>query len=241
MKLSVIIPAFNEEKYIEPCLGSIRAALAAHSGRIEHSEIIVTDNNSTDRTAEIAESCGARVVFEEENQISRARNAGAAQAFGDWLLFVDADSIIPPATLGNMLDHIESRRFVGGSSALVFDEASLSARLLCTVACLIMRILNGAGGAFLFVRADAFRKVGGFSLDVYAAEELILANALKRWGRAHGLRYRFMTEQPYITSSRKLRHYRYRDLFKLFMLGALQPRKTLGSRDRLGFFYDGKR
>ena len=55
-------------------------------------ELIVCDNNSTDRTAEIARNAGARVVFEPVNQIARARNRGAAAATGDWLIFVDADS-----------------------------------------------------------------------------------------------------------------------------------------------------
>lgn len=93
MHLSIIIPAFNEERLIEQCLQSVYASLATNSQPGFTSEIIVVDNNSTDNTANLARQAGARVVFEPVNQIGRARNAGAAEATGDWLLFVDADSI----------------------------------------------------------------------------------------------------------------------------------------------------
>ncbi len=96
MKLSVIIPAFNEEKYIERCVGSIARALEVHAARLADNEIIVTDNNSTDATAEVARRAGAKVVLEPVNHISRARNAGAAVATGEMLLFLHADTVLDP-------------------------------------------------------------------------------------------------------------------------------------------------
>jgi len=76
---SVIVPAFNEEAFLGHTLDALRQAMATVS---LHGEVIVTDNNSTDTTAEIAAASGAKVVFEPVNQISRARNAGARQAAG---------------------------------------------------------------------------------------------------------------------------------------------------------------
>ncbi|MEP6879988.1 MAG: glycosyltransferase, partial [Nitrosospira sp.] len=76
MHLSIIIPAFNEERLIEPCLQSVSASLAANDRPGLTSEIIVVDNNSTDNTANLARQAGARVVFEPINQIGRARNTG---------------------------------------------------------------------------------------------------------------------------------------------------------------------
>src|SRR5947209_5963027 len=73
MKLSVILPAFNEEKLLPGCLASVAAALRACSAPDWSAEVIVCDNNSTDRTAEVARAGGAAVVFEPINQISRAR------------------------------------------------------------------------------------------------------------------------------------------------------------------------
>src|SRR5882724_1071379 len=92
VKISVVVPAFNEERLLPPTLRSTRAAAGAFDARGWRWELIVCDNNSTDRTGEIARAGGAEVVFEPVNQIARARNTGAASAGGDWLVFVDADS-----------------------------------------------------------------------------------------------------------------------------------------------------
>src|SRR5687768_9752371 len=92
MLVSVIVPAFNEEKLLGQSLRAIKEACKAFEERGWSWEMVVCDNNSTDRTAEIAEGEGARVVFEPINQISRARNGGASIAQGDWFVFVDADS-----------------------------------------------------------------------------------------------------------------------------------------------------
>lgn len=98
MHLSIIIPAFNETRLIESCLQSVSTSLVGNGRPDFKSEIIVVDNNSTDNTAELARQAGAQVVFEPINQIGRARDAGAAEAMGDWLLFVDADSIFKSRT-----------------------------------------------------------------------------------------------------------------------------------------------
>jgi len=76
MKLSVVIPAYNEEKYLPATLAALKDALES----IEDSEIIVIDNESTDATREIAESYGARIVDEHEHNIGKVRNTGANAA-----------------------------------------------------------------------------------------------------------------------------------------------------------------
>src|SRR5512141_1348541 len=113
MRLSIVIPAFNEERLIERCLQSISASLAANVKPGFTSEIIAVDNNSTDSTAELARQAGALVVFEPINQIGRARNAGAAEATGDWLLFLDADSLLSPGLLADILRVLEGGKHVG--------------------------------------------------------------------------------------------------------------------------------
>ena len=92
LKITIIIPAFNEERLLGETLGHVNSARAAFTALGLESELIVCDNNSTDRTADIARAAGAVVVFEPVNQIARARNRGADSATGDWLLFIDADS-----------------------------------------------------------------------------------------------------------------------------------------------------
>lgn len=83
MKISIIVPAFNEEQFLGKTLAQIKAATSALANTGWGTELIVCDNNSTERTAEIAQAAGANVVFEPVNQISRARNSGAAAATGD--------------------------------------------------------------------------------------------------------------------------------------------------------------
>jgi len=78
MKISVVIPAFNEERLL-PGTCARSGALAALERRQWQTEVIVCDNNSTDATAAIARAAGATVVFEPVNQIARARNRGRKQ------------------------------------------------------------------------------------------------------------------------------------------------------------------
>jgi glycosyltransferase involved in cell wall biosynthesis len=106
-KLSVVIPAFNEEVGISECIRRVRVALDRVARLLAGSEIVVCNNNSTDRTAAIAEELGCRIVFEPVNQIARARNAAARAASGDWLLFIDADSWPSPEL---MQDAVQTMR-----------------------------------------------------------------------------------------------------------------------------------
>src|SRR5678815_1294200 len=110
MKISIIIPAFNEERLIAHTLASVQHGTAEFVRRGWETEVIVCDNNSTDRTAEIARAAGAKVVFEPVNQIARARNSGAAAAGGDWLIFVDADSNPDRELFCEVADQIAAER-----------------------------------------------------------------------------------------------------------------------------------
>ena len=78
MKISVIVPAFNEEKLLAQTLGHLKEAIRVFERLGCAAQLIVCDNNSTDQTSQIARDGGAEVVFEPINQIARARNTGAA-------------------------------------------------------------------------------------------------------------------------------------------------------------------
>ena len=110
MKVSIVVPAFNEEKMLPRSLSAIGEATSAFSKIGWETELVVCDNNSTDRTPDIAREKGATVVFEPVNQIARARNRGAAAATGDWLIFVDADSHPGIALFDAVADEIETGR-----------------------------------------------------------------------------------------------------------------------------------
>lgn len=241
MKLSIVVPAFNEEKLLQACLESARAALASGLRPGWESEIVVCDNNSTDATAAIAKEEGAAVVFEPHNQISRSRNTGARAASGDWLLFIDADSVLDPVVLGDMLSAAESGRFVGGGCLIEFDFMPPAVLFAVRAWNLLSRTMGWAAGSFVFSRADAFREVGGFSQELYAAEEIALSMALKRWGRARGLRFTILRKKPHLSSGRKARLYTSREFCRVLMSLVFSPVKTIKDRKSLFQLYDGRR
>ena len=122
MKISIVIPAFNEERLLGESLAQIKSAAGAFAQRGWEVEFIVCDNNSTDRTPEIARAAGATVVFEPVNQIARARNSGAAAATGDWLVFVDADSHPSAELFSEVAEQILSGQCLAGGATVRLDE-----------------------------------------------------------------------------------------------------------------------
>jgi glycosyltransferase involved in cell wall biosynthesis len=172
LKLSVIVPAFNEERLLPATLASIRTAVRAFHDAGWSTELIVCDNNSTDRTAKVAAAAGARVVFEPVNQIARARNAGAAAASGDWLLFVDADSHPSPGLLSDVADAIRGGDCIAGGATVTIDSTKRLARAAVVMWNFISRTMRWLAGSFIFCETATFRRVGGFSERLYAAEEL---------------------------------------------------------------------
>lgn len=89
MKVSVVIPAYNEENYIEKCLKALS------NQTVKADEIIVVDNKSHDKTAEVAKRLGAKVINESKQGASYARNTGFDKASGDIIARTDADTIVP--------------------------------------------------------------------------------------------------------------------------------------------------
>ena len=231
MKLSVIVPAFNEEKLLGATLACIRDASSGMDA-----ELIVCDNNSTDRTAEIATQAGARVVFEPLNQISRARNTGAAAASGDWLVFVDADSFPDRALFAELAEAIASGRCIGGGATVRFDEADRAARGAIAIWNAISRAMRWAAGSFVFCEAQAFRALGGFSTDLYASEEIDFSRRLKRRGPMT-----ILHRHPLRTSGRKVRLYSKAEYLKLLARVVLSGGRSLRSRDECFAWYDGRR
>lgn len=148
---SVIIPAYNEEALLAETIAEIRRAmddLLPIDG-----EMIVVDNNSVDRTPKIATDAGARVVFEPINQISRARNAGAREAKGKYLFFVDADTVVPFPLLKKSLTFMIDGEIGAGGSTLRFDsklpEGSLD-HFFANFWNLVSRSFRMAAGSFIF-------------------------------------------------------------------------------------------
>ncbi len=198
---SLIVPAFDEEQELPRTLPVLLEAMKKCGRR---GELIVVDNNSTDRTPEIAREHGARVVFEAHNQISRARNAGARAAKGAHLVFVDADTLIPPELLDAALANLESGKCCGGGAAISLDRYPYEAmRRFVRFWNWYSQKVRAAAGSFVYCLKEAFDDVGGFSERVYAAEELFLSRALRKWSRKHGMEFRIIAEHAVVSSARK--------------------------------------
>jgi glycosyltransferase involved in cell wall biosynthesis len=236
LKLSVVVPAFNEERLLLQTLRHIRAGLHVFDQRGWSTEIVVCDNNSTDRTAEIARAAGARVAFEPVNQISRARNTGAAEASGDWMLFVDADCSPDPALFTDVLEAVEKGHCVGGGSTIALPGAPAAVRFWVALWNGLSRALSWAAGSFLFCEARAFREAGGFSQELYAGEEIDLSRRLKRRGR-----FVILHRHPLATSDRKARLYTWREHGVFLFRCAVSGGRALRRRDKCSLWYDGRR
>ena len=242
MKLSIVIPAFNEEKLLPACLESVRESCEVLRSRGWGTEVIVCDNNSTDRTPQIAESFGARVVFEKINQIGRARNTGAGIAGGEWLLFVDADSLVTPRLFEDLAEMLACEDVIGGGACISIDEgARLAAKipvLLCNTA---SRLFKYAAGSFLFCRRAVFERLGGFNLELYAGEELDLSYRIKQVARKDAKRFTILSRGRLRTSMRKLELYSMTEWFMTLVRMIVRYRGTTGNRDACFIWYDGRR
>ncbi|HEY6821407.1 MAG TPA: glycosyltransferase [Burkholderiales bacterium] len=241
MKVSIVVPAFNEERLLATSLRVIQESRKQFEKRGWSTELIVCDNNSTDRTAEIARAAGAQVVFEPVNQISRARNAGAAAATGDWLVFIDADSAPSPELFSEVCGEIEGGKTVAGGSTVAFREAALAPRLALGAWNVVSRAARWAAGSFMFCETAAFRRVGGFSEELFASEELDLYRRLKRLARREGRRIVILHRHPIVTSARKAELYTWGEMGLFVFRTLLAPKRTLRSREACYSWYDGRR
>ena len=233
--VSILIPAFNEEKLIGEVLDSVLQSIAAIAP--VPCEIIVCDNNSTDRTAEIALGKGALVVHEPYNQIARARNAAAKAARGKWLIFVDADTFLSPALLRNTVAALESGKVCAGGAVLKVDIKlkGLMAPLILKTWNRISPFFGLAAGSYIFCDREAWVDTGGFDENYYAGEEIFFSKKLKLWGRARGLKFKVFTHTPILTSARKFEWYGQRELL-LTILRMTRP-GAINSREQCGLWY----
>lgn len=241
MKISVIVPAYNEEGVLGESLRSIRAAMSEFEKCGWPCELIVCDNNSTDRTADIARGAGATVVFEPVNQIARARNTGAAHATGDWLVFVDADSHPSAELFADVVRAIRVGRCLAGGSTIAFEDDRASLRVIAWGWNAWSRISRWAAGSFVFCDASAFRQLGGFSLRFYAGEEIDFSRRIKRLACTRGRTIAILHRHALVTSGRKARLYTWRELLSFTARTILYGGRTLRSADECFAWYDGRR
>ncbi len=204
MELSVIVPAFNEEAYIGATLESIEEAAArlrASAGA--EVEIIVVDNNSSDGTAAAARGMGAKVIGEPVQGIARARNAGARQATGEVLVFVDADVLVPHTLLDAIHTAMEDGTCIGGAVAVEYHPRRSSVRLYLHAWRLLGRLTGMAQGATQFLRRRTFDELGGYDESLWMGEDVDFIWTLRRLARRTDARVRLLSEPRVRPSCRR--------------------------------------
>jgi rSAM/selenodomain-associated transferase 2 len=183
--ISIIVPVLDEAGAIEATLGAMQAM------RARGAEVIVVDGGSTDATRQLAAPLADRVI-ESPRGRSAQMNAGAWAARGSVLVFVHADTLLPPAADGAI-----AAALAAGPEWGRFDVAIDSAAPLLVLVALMMNLrsrLTGVatGDQALFARRAAFERAGGFP-DIPLMEDIALSKSLKQAGAPACLRERVVT------------------------------------------------
>ena len=242
MRVSVVLPAFNEEKLLPAALAAVGDAASAFTARGWAWECVVCDNNSTDATAAVARAAGATVVFEPVNQIGRARDAGARAANGDWLVFIDADSTPSAELFASIATRIAEGRVLGGGSTVELEPGTPRyARFVCGLWNLWSRLAGWAAGSCVWVETEAFRTVGGFGTEYYAGEEVFLSRRLKSLARRSGRRFVILAGHPLRTSARKLKLYTLTEGGRFFFRMLFTAGRAAKRPENCEIWYDGRR
>ena len=183
MEFSIIIPTYQEEGCIEQCLRSIAQQEYI---RAEY-EIIVSDAYSTDRTVERARRYADKIINDDRRGIAYGRNAGALNACGDILVFVDADAILSSDFLFQSHQVFQNSSVVGMTGIPVPSDGGLMQRFVYRGTYWLVRVFYLFGvslfpGICVAYRREAFKILGGFREDFGIVEDLDLSRRISCLG-----------------------------------------------------------
>ena len=182
MKISVVIPALNEEKMIEDSLKSINNQTLPRKDY----EIIVVDGKSSDKTVEIARKYADRVLVGNYKPIGLARDIGLRKAKGEIVAQTDADTIVPNNWLESFIKAFEDKRVVGAFGNLRYKEKTIPSKFYERGARLIIlffkHVMPMFHGFNICVRKNAALEVGGF-VHALSGEDYNIGKKLKKIGK----------------------------------------------------------
>ncbi|HEY5383419.1 MAG TPA: glycosyltransferase family A protein [Candidatus Paceibacterota bacterium] len=190
MKISFVIPAYNEEALIGKCLLSVQQEIArvrAPGSNLEI-EVVVVNNASSDHTKEIAQSfVGVRVVDEMHKGLVRARKAGFNATDGELIANIDADTMLPPGWLNEVMSEFQNdSALVALSGPFIYYDLPFSKRMFVRPWYFLGWLFLGfriQGGNFV-IRRDAWERVGGFDTSIeFYGEDADVAKRLKKAGK----------------------------------------------------------
>ncbi|MHB1376294.1 MAG: glycosyltransferase family 2 protein [Candidatus Humimicrobiaceae bacterium] len=183
--VSIVIPAFNEEKFLVESLKSVLAQ------DYKNFELIVVDNNSTDNTLKIAKSFGARVFFESSQGVGFARQRGFMEAKGEIVATTDADTILPSNWVSRIAEEFKKdQNLVAFGGLYTLYSGAITARVAVSYLAypfwFIDKLFSGGWtlpGANLAIRMNTFLKVGGFKTELALGEDANISQRLRKFGK----------------------------------------------------------
>jgi glycosyltransferase involved in cell wall biosynthesis len=184
-KISVVIPAFNEEKFIGKTLFSLLEQ------DFKDFEIIVVDNNSTDKTAKIAKKFGAILISEKNQGVAFARQKGFLNAKGKIVASTDADTILPRNWLSRIFEEFEKNENLvafGGSCYFYSGPilVRLASRYFLNLFLIFDKFFSGGWnlmGCNMAIKKEAFLKIGGFNTNLRMNEDVEISYRLREIGK----------------------------------------------------------
>ena len=201
--ISIIIPTLNEEKNIGFVLRALRNQ--DYEGKYE---IIVADSYSEDKTVKIAKKYADKVVLESKRSVSAGRNAGAREAKGEILVFLDADTYVLPNFLQVIEKSFKDRKVIGVQVAIISEAFGYLIHHLISSLLHEFSFLAGypiVSTVAFACRRDAFWKVGGFNEEMKLTEDIDLGLRLAKYARQNGKILIYTRETMVLTSSRRLK------------------------------------
>jgi len=241
-RFSLIIPAWNEEKYLPRLLATVDTARKTYSSQPDAIEIIVADNMSTDATADVARQAGCRVVSVEERRIAAARNGGASAATGEILAFIDADSQVHPSTFVEIDEVLATGRYIAGASGVRMERWSPG---IVATWCLMMPMVFAMSmdTGVVFCRREDFETIGGYSSERYFAEDVEFLLSLRKLGRTRRQRLVRLRRSKAIASTRKFDRHGDWHYFRLVaeVLGDMIRDPKAVSRYAVKYWYEDER
>lgn len=177
--ISVVIPAYNEEEYLKDTLDALQ------NQDFKNFEIIVVDNNSTDKTAQIAKKSGAKVISEPQKGVAFARQAGFVNAQGEIIVTTDADSLPPPNWLSKIYQTFSQDPNIVAVTGFFefYDSGFFFKTVFSFLSKLFFIITQLYSGTNIAVKKTAFQKIGGFDIRYSVGEDIDICRRLKRVGK----------------------------------------------------------
>ncbi len=212
MKISLIIPLYNEEKLIAETLHSImRAKTSFEKSSDNLLEVIIVNNNSTDKSVEICRKFDVKIVTEEIHNIAKVRNTGAKNATGDVLCFLDADSKVSSNIFTLITERMITEEYIGGGTKFKLDKNILLFKLIYLCSNAFTRVFD-LSGVLIYIKSEDFEKLGGFNENYYAAEDIDFILKMKNLGKLYNKKFSNISQGYVETSSRKFETVTLKDL-----------------------------